>query len=55
MTVTDRALQLIELGSFFAAMIAFLVCGCIFTRPPAKKPQSTPQEEIKAVEPPLDG
>jgi hypothetical protein len=55
MTVTDKALQLIELGTFFAAMITLVACGCIFTRTPAKKPPSTPQEGIKPVEPPLGG
>ncbi|MGC2078267.1 MAG: hypothetical protein WA728_19980 [Xanthobacteraceae bacterium] len=55
MTVTDKALQLIELGTFFAAMIALVVCGCIFTRTLAKKTPSTPQEEIKPVEAPLGG
>jgi hypothetical protein len=54
MTVTDKGLQLIELGTFFAAMIALIVCGCIFTRKPTK-PASTTQHETTLVEPPLGG
>ena len=30
-----QRLQLIELGTFFAAMIALIVRGCIFTRMPS--------------------
>ena len=32
--MSDKA----ELGIFLAAMIAFIVCGCILTRKPTKKP-----------------
>jgi hypothetical protein len=53
MTVTDKALQLIELGAFSAAMIALIVCGCIFTRKPTKPPMI--RTEIKPAEPPLGG
>jgi hypothetical protein len=37
MTLTDNALQLTELGAFFATATAFIVCGCILTRKPRKK------------------
>jgi hypothetical protein len=54
MTVTDKALQLIELGAFFAAMIALIICGCTFTRKPTKPPNMI-RTEIKPAEPPLGG
>jgi hypothetical protein len=29
-------MQQLQLGSFIAAVVAFVVCGCIFTRKPKK-------------------
>jgi hypothetical protein len=31
-------MQQLQLGIFVAAMFAFVVCGCILTRKPTKKP-----------------
>ena len=33
-------MQHLQLGIFAAAMIAFVVCGCILTRKPTKKPSA---------------
>jgi hypothetical protein len=33
-------MQLMQLGAFFAAVLVLVVCGCIFTRKPAKSQQS---------------
>ena len=34
-------MQHLQLGIFVAAMIALVVCGCILTRKPTKKPTET--------------
>jgi hypothetical protein len=34
----DTMPQLMQLGLFFAALAAFVVCGCILTRKPTKRP-----------------
>jgi hypothetical protein len=33
-------MQRLQLGIFAAAMIAFVVCGCILMRKPTKKPSA---------------
>jgi hypothetical protein len=38
--------QLMQLGLFFAAVAALVVCGCIFTRKPTKK---LPMESLRAA------
>jgi hypothetical protein len=40
-------LDKVELGIFFAAMIALVMCGCIFTRKPTRKPPNTAQPAQK--------
>jgi hypothetical protein len=37
-------MQQLQLGIFVAAMIAFVVCGCIFTRKPTRRP---PKETLR--------
>jgi len=38
----------VELGIFFAVMIALVVCGCVFTRKPTQKPPpNMAQQETK--------
>ena len=37
----------IEFGIFLAVIIAFIVCGCIFTRKPKKGAPSAAQQENK--------
>jgi hypothetical protein len=39
-------MQQLQLGIFVAAMIAIVVCGCIFTRKPRKK---LPAETLRPV------
>jgi hypothetical protein len=47
-------MQLMQLGAFFAAVLVLVVCGCIFTRKPAKSQQSTAEPGKKQIaEPPL--
>jgi hypothetical protein len=41
----------VYLGIFLAAMIALVVCGCVLTRRPTKKPPSKGQHDIKSAEP----
>jgi hypothetical protein len=36
----NTTMQHLQLGIFAAAMIAFVVCGCILTRKPTKKPSA---------------
>jgi len=40
MATENAMIDKVELGAFVAAMIALIVCGCIFTRRPTKKPPS---------------
>jgi len=40
----------VELGIFFAVMTALVVCGCVFTRKPARKPNEG-QQTTKPVGP----
>jgi hypothetical protein len=53
----EDAMQLMQLGAFFAAMILLVVCGCIFTRRPSKSPPSAAEhgkaEATEPAEPPL--
>jgi hypothetical protein len=42
-------MQLMQLGTFFAAAIVLVVCGCIFTRRPIKSPPSTAEQSKTAV------
>jgi hypothetical protein len=37
MATENTTMQQLQLGIFVAAMIAVVVCGCIFTRKPRKK------------------
>ena len=37
MAMENTTMQQVQLGIFVAAMIAIVVCGCIFTRNPRKK------------------
>jgi hypothetical protein len=41
-------MQHLQLGIFVAAMIALVVCGCILTRKPTKKP---PRETLRPAVP----
>jgi hypothetical protein len=38
----------VQLGIFVAAMIALVVCGCIFTRRPAKRTAERGEENTNA-------
>jgi hypothetical protein len=42
-------MQLMQLGTFFAAAIVLVVCGCIFTRRPIKSPPSAAEQSKTAV------
>lgn len=59
-SATEDAMQLMQLGAFFAAAIMLVVCGCIFTRRPIKSPPSAAEnsktgvaEAAQTAEPPL--
>jgi hypothetical protein len=43
-------MQQLQLGIFVAAMIAIVVCGCIFTRKPRKKLQTETLRSAVPVE-----
>jgi hypothetical protein len=44
----NTTMQHLQLEIFAAAMIAFVVCGCIMTRKPTKKPST---ETLRPVVP----
>lgn len=50
-------MQLMQLGTFFAAVIVLVVCGCVFTRRPITNRPSAAEhgksEVAQAAEPPL--
>ena len=48
MATENTTMQQLQLGIFVAAMIAIVVCGCIFTRKPRKKP---PTETLRPAVP----
>jgi hypothetical protein len=47
-------MQLMQLGAFFAAALVLVVCGCTFTRKPAKNQQSPAESgKTEIAEPPI--
>jgi hypothetical protein len=48
MATENTTMQQVQLGIFVAAMIAIVVCGCIFTRKPRKK---LPTETLRPAVP----
>ena len=48
MATENTTMQQLQLGIFVAAMIALVVCGCIFTRKPRKK---LPTETLRPAVP----
>jgi hypothetical protein len=50
MATENAVMDKLELGIFFAAMIALVACGCIFTRRPTRKPAAQ-HNESKPIEP----